>query len=306
MACYSPVHGYRSRLGGFTVSRPMAYLDRPMKVPCGQCIGCRLEHSRQWAMRCMHEAEHHAENSYITLTYDEKNLPLDGSVNVEIFQKFMKKLRKRKGNVRYFHCGEYGDKRNRPHYHALLFGLDFKDKRPWKKNENGDMLYTSKELDCIWSYGFCSVGSVSFQSAAYVARYVTKKVTAKGAFTYVRYDFRSKKFRKVNPEYGTMSRNPGLGSQWITENEKQVYPRDEVIINGAISKPPRYYDEKIEKRDAGEKTNNNPIHLSTIERTRGERRRDGKKREPDNTPERLVVREKVTRAKLNLYGRNID
>lgn len=277
-----------------------------MQVPCGQCIGCRLEHSRQWALRCVHEAELYEENTYVTLTYNEEHLPADMSVDKRVFQKFMKKLRKRKGQVRYFHCGEYGDKRNRPHYHAILFGMDFKDKKQWKENENGDMLYTSKELEAIWGYGFCSLGSVSFQSAAYVARYVTKKVMAKGEYTYVKYDYRSKRFRKVAPEYGTMSRNPGIGADWIKKHEKNIYPRDEVIINGRVSKPPRFYDEKVKQRTEREESISNPIHQDVIERMRGKRRREGKAREADSTPERLIVREKVATAQNNRFGRNTD
>jgi hypothetical protein len=138
VTCYKPLLGYRAAERNEQGKRPLVFnpsqglVDMPIKVACGQCIGCRLERSRQWAIRCVHEASLHEHNSFITLTYNDENLPADGSLDVRHWQLFMKRLRKRHGSgIRYFHCGEYGSKHRRPHYHACLFGLDFPDKKLW-------------------------------------------------------------------------------------------------------------------------------------------------------------------------------
>ena len=142
MTCYAPLHGYYSqernpKTGKRSVvfSRNSGYDDRRVSVPCGQCIGCRLERSRQWAVRCVHESSLHRFSSFITLTYNDEHLPSDRSLNVEHFQRFMKRLRKHLEplKIRFFHCGEYGDKFRRPHYHAIVFGYDFPDRIPFQK-----------------------------------------------------------------------------------------------------------------------------------------------------------------------------
>ena len=151
-------------------------------VPCGQCIGCRLERSRQWAIRCVHEASLHTDNCFITLTYSPDCLPSDGSLNHDDFQKFFKRLRKHIApkKIRYYMCGEYGEdlqqpsKLGRPHFHACLFGLDFDDKQLYIVRDDVK-LYTSATLEKIWGKGFVTIGDVTFESAAYVARYIAKK-----------------------------------------------------------------------------------------------------------------------------------
>ena len=131
MPCFCPLEGWRSKDRSSTGKRKIVFnprdalRDMPVTVPCGQCIGCRLERSRQWAVRCIHEASLHEDNCFITLTYDDAHLPTDLSLNVSHFQKFMKRLRKRFGEgIRFFHCGEYGENFGRPHYHACLFTSD--------------------------------------------------------------------------------------------------------------------------------------------------------------------------------------
>ena len=117
MPCYYPLQGWRSKeltkngKRAIVFDRKKGYVDQPLEVPCGQCIGCRLDRSRDWALRCIHEAQLHEDNSYITLTYDDDNLPANASLDKSDFQKFMKRLRKSLGDkkVRFFHCGEYGE-----------------------------------------------------------------------------------------------------------------------------------------------------------------------------------------------------
>lgn len=244
MACFRPLAGWRSReVNPETGKRKIvfnfkdAYADLPVTLPCGQCIGCRLERSRQWAIRCVHEASSFEKNCFITLTYDDDHLPKDGSLVKKDFQDFMKRLRKNSGTkIRYFHCGEYGEQLGRPHYHACLFNFDFEDKKLWSERESGN-LYTSDELNEIWGKGYCIVGAVTFDSAAYVARYITKKITGDSAPAH---------YRGKQPEYTTMSRRPGIGKTWFDKFRTDCYPSDSVVMRGKEMKPPKYYDKQFE------------------------------------------------------------
>lgn len=257
-----------------------------MEVPCGQCIGCRLERSRQWAIRCVHEASLHDANCFITLTYNNANLPSDGSLDLDHFQRFMKRLRKKHGEVRFFHCGEYGSSLGRPHYHACLFGFDFADKKLWKVTESGSRLYRSESLEQLWPYGYSSIGDVTFESAAYVARYIMKKVTGKKA---------EEHYNGLKPEYTTMSRRPGIASGWFEKFSSDVYPRDEIIIRGKKMKPPRFYDSQFEVLD--------PDAMSDI---KVRRKKQAKKRSADNTYDRLEVRRKVKESQIKSLIRRLD
>ena len=269
----------------------------PVSVPCGQCIGCRLEKSRQWAIRCLHESKMHENNCFITLTYDEEHLPEDGSLNLPDFQKFMKRYRKAIGiPIRFFHCGEYGDKTKRPHYHALIFGHDFCDKELWSRR-NGEDLYVSPTLERLWPFGFSTIGQVTFESAAYVARYVMKKVTGPLAIhEYCEVDWTTGEIlSERKPEYTTMSRRPGIGSSWFQKWSKDVYPSDEIIINGKQVKPPKFYDSQFEIMNSDQ-----------YQLVRKKRKADALRHKDNNTPERRRVREKVQRARLNLLPRNLE
>lgn len=243
MPCFKPLSGWRSAIKNpatgkrsITFNFREAYHDMPVTLACGQCIGCRLEKSRQWAVRCLHEASLHERNCFITLTYNPENVPSDGSLNLKHFQDFMKRLRRRHGaGIRFFHAGEYGEKFQRPHYHACIFNFDFDDKKPVQFSQN---LFHSKELEDLWeNKGFCTVGAVTFESAAYVARYCTKKITGEMAADH---------YGNRKPEYTTMSRRPGIGSKWFEKYASDVYPDDFVVVNGKTIRPPKYYDRLFE------------------------------------------------------------
>jgi len=267
-----------------------------VQVPCGQCIGCRLERSRQWAIRCVHEAQLHEDNSFITLTYNNENLPPDGSLRLKDFQDFMKRLRARTGvRIRFFHCGEYGPKFGRPHYHACLFGYDFPD-RVYFKTVNKSRLYTSELLSSLWPVGFSTVGDVTFESAAYVARYIMKKVTgAKAEDHYWKIDEMTGEVSEVRPEYTTMSRRPGLASEWYEQFHDDVYPDDFVVLRGNTYRPPKFYDRRFEIAD--------PDQYAALKERRQESMR---KHHANNTPERLAVREKVKRAQIAQLKRGYE
>lgn len=301
MPCYAPLTGYYSRERTATGKRgivfkvDLSFSGIPIRLPCGQCVGCRLEHSRQWAMRCMHEKQLHASSCFVTLTYDNECLPDGASLRRRDFQLFMKRLRKARGaGVRFYGCGEYGETTNRPHYHAILFNCDFEDRKFYKNNKAGDPLYTSAELSRLWPLGLCTFGAVTFDSAAYVARYIMKKITG---------DMAEKHYTKVNeygeifdmvPEFQMMSRRPGIGREWFNKFGLQSYKWDAVIMNGMEVRPPRYYDGLYEHVDSA--------HLAKL---KVKRRRKAAKGLRDNTPERRRVRETVANARLALKGRVI-
>jgi len=202
----------------------------------------------------MHENQMHEESCFITLTMNDEYLatrenPL--SLDKSEFQRFMKRLRKRYGKeIRYFHCGEYGEKNQRPHYHAIIFGLDFKDKELFKVRDE-IRLYTSESLAELWPYGFVTIGEVTYESAAYVARYVTKKIKGKDAEDhYIRWDPSTGEGIPIEPEYATMSRKPGIGKTWFDKYKNDVYPHDYVVIKGEYKiRPPRFYDSKLSEEE---------------------------------------------------------
>lgn len=303
MPCYYPLDGFKSRTVNPSGKRNIVFnpsqgfRDQPVKVPCGQCIGCKLERSRQWATRCVHEASLYKQNCFITLTYSPENLPADGSLNVRDYQLFMKRLRKKyKKQIRFFHCGEYGDKTRRPHYHAILFNHDFSDKKLYKtQNENN--LYTSKTLDELWTLGIATIGDVTFESAAYVARYCTKKVTGKKALEhYTDIDYSTGEIlNERRPEYTTMSRRPGIGKGWSEKFMDDVFPDDFVVLRGKKLRPPNYYLGQLEKVDP-----------ETHARIKAKRRRAGKINEQENSWMRLRVREEIQNYKYKKLVRTLE
>lgn len=289
MPCFHPLTGHRAYGGGISFNPKTGYVDQPMQVPCGRCIGCKLERSRQWAVRLLHERQLHDASCFITLTYDDKYLPSGGTLVKGHFQSFMKRLRKHVSPVplRFFHCGEYGENLSRPHYHAILYGFDFPDKTRWSGSE-GNMLYRSPSLDRIWGMGFCSIGPVTFESASYVAAYCVKKITGDQAKAH--YGLRL-------PEYVTMSRRPGIAADWFKKYASDVYPSDSVVARGHPSKPPRYYDKAHSKSD--------PKSFELLKR---ERLLSAitPEAQADATVVRLRDRETVTSAKFNLRKRNLN
>lgn len=289
MPCFHPLRAYQCANGDVVwVERSFYDIVKQLSIPCGQCIGCRLERSRQWAMRCMHEASLYRSNCFATLTYSDKFLPERGQLDYPAFQKFMKRLRKRTGTpVRFYMCGEYGSENWRPHYHACLFNFDFADKRYWSRSGSGEKIYRSPLLEELWPFGASSIGAVTFESAAYVARYCVQKVTGHNAkLHYARVD--SNGPYTLVPEFNHMSLKPGIGAPWLAKWGKDVYPHDYVIINGKEVKPPKYYDQLFERVDP-----------EAFEQLKFIREQDGRSRYSDNTLERLAVKEIVTKARLN-------
>lgn len=208
----------------------------------------------------------------------------------------MKRLRKRFGpDIRFYHCGEYGEKFQRPHYHACLFNFDFPDRKLYKTN-NDQNYYTSEILGALWPYGFSIVGDVTFESAAYVARYIMKKINGPPAENhYEVMDPETGELLQRQPEYTTMSRRPGIGKAWLGKFRTDIYPEDFVVIKGRKMKPPKYYDRQYEV--------DYPADYLTL---RGRRVRNAEKHADDNTPARLRVREKVQTAQTSTLKRGLE
>lgn len=286
MTCYSPIRAYRDSSGRlFFHAKPGT---NAFKVPCGQCVGCRLERSRQWAARCMHEASLHAENCFVTLTYRPECCPV--SLAYEDFQLFLKRLRKaiEPRRVRFYMCGEYGETGGRPHYHALLFGWRPSDLVLFKKG-----LYRSRLLEVLWPHGFVAVGNVTFESAAYTARYVMKKITGQAADTHYRHvDEDTGEVVQRVPEFCHMSLKPGIGAGWLGKYLSDVYPNGTMVVRGHETSPARYYD-KIYRR----------IDRDGYEAMKARRNLKAWDRFHDNVCYRLVVRGKVEAARLKLLKR---
>lgn len=301
MPCFQPLSAWRlppasGRYTGapgkskiFFSKDPANYYDTrtPIDLPCGQCIGCRLERSRRWAVRLMHEKQLHERTSFLTLTYDDDALPKDGSLNVVHFQQFMKRLRRGSSTpLKFFHCGEYGETTNRPHYHAILFGEDFAhDRKHYKTTSVGNHLYNSPRLTKLWGHGHAVIGDVTFESAAYVARYCLKKLPNKKVKdelgNYVDNPDWKKHYNGRKPEYVTMSRNPGIGAKWYEQFHKETYLHDRVVMRGKEMMPPPYYDKLLEKAD--------PQLFEAIKRERGNAAKTFAESE-DNRSRRLLDR----------------
>ena len=223
----------------------------------------------------MHEAKMHRYNSFITLTYNNENLPETGSLVKGHITTFLNTLRKalvrgsgafltattsdtaarRYGapphapnRVRFYMAGEYGERFARPHYHLCLFGIDFSDKKYLQLSPAGSKLYRSPTLERLWNKGFTTVGELTYESAAYTARYVMKKITGRQAKQhYEKIDPETGEIIQLLPEYNNMSRRPGIGKPWLEKFCSDAYPHGKVIIKGRRVNTPRYYDQQYAK-----------------------------------------------------------
>lgn len=212
-------------------------------IPCGTCIGCKLDYSRQWAIRCVLESSFYDSNYFITLTYDDENCPK--FLVKDDLRRFINSLRKHceRYNLpspRFFSCGEYGSTSLRPHFHLILFNLYLDDLKVYKRTDDG-ILYNSETITNLWHKGYAVIGEVNYKTCAYVARYVTKKLD-----------------KSILEEYGfpkefvLMSRRPGIGFGYFDQNHEKIYECDKIYfsMNGVDSfSPPHYFDKLLDKLD---------------------------------------------------------
>lgn len=302
MPCYRPLRAWRSKRETHQGKRRLVFSAAhgdgiAVPIPCGSCIGCRLERSRQWAIRVMHEASLYTDNSFVSLTYRDESLPERGVLVHRDFQLFAKRLRKFYGRERisYFMCGEYGEEKRRPHYHAALFGVWFPDQVFRKNGSDGSPLYQSATLDRLWKQGECLIGALTFESAAYIARYCTKKIDGEPDWVQLeRVDPETGEVYMLPREYMRCSTNPAIGERWYERFGAEVRASDAVVARGFESKPPRFYDKLHERFDAAD-----------WEVTRYARQVAGASDEAwaNSKPSRLKVREQVKLAQFKQLKR---
>ena len=315
MACYRPLTCWRSQdsfsVNGkrevvFDSSKGLPWTE--MQIACGKCIGCRLERSKEWASRCVHESRLWDSNYFLTLTYDDAHLPKNLSLVPKHLQDFWKRLRKWVfsptglgrvpekeliegkncvvNGIRYYAAGEYGDSTARPHYHAIVFNLEIPDLIPYKRSFDGSQLWISNILTQLWGHGFVVIGSVTFETCAYVARYVTKKIYGLDA---------PEHYGDREPEFSRSSNRPGIGANWFMDYPEEVARNGFVLINGHKNPVPRYYLKKLEKL--------NEQDYLTYKEKRAKLAKDTKGAY-SKQPQRLVVRERLQQYRATLLRRD--
>lgn len=322
MSCFSPLKGYRAKNGGITFRASEGSVK--MNVPCGQCLGCRHDRARAWMARIIHEAELWDDNWFVTLTYRAKEnadaeqlenewyVPADMSLDKSHVQLFLKRLRKRRPGqkIRYFCAGEYGDGNGRPHYHLILFNVDFPDRVKYR--DGAHPLWTSEELERIWPYGFNTLGNVTADSAGYTAQYCIKKATGRLAEDhYARLDPETGEVYWLEPEFALMSRGHrcklhkklgytdkycdkcslAIGRKYYELYKNDFYPADQTCLvdKGVVKGTSRFHLDLL-KAD----------QLDLYEKVKKHRRAFQKAHEYDSSPKRLEDRFRVAMARNQL------
>lgn len=225
---FLPDNPDRPRIGG-----PGVFLHRAtntyrveMVVPCGKCPTCLSARATQWAVRCYCELLEHSSACFLTLTYDEEHVPQDGLLVKDDLKKFLRRVRDKFPEVRYFACGEYGDQGGRPHYHAILFGVDFMGDKQFYDGEN----WVSPTLSALWPKGIATTAPANYSTICYTVGYVAKKIG--------------------NPDvFQLMSRQPGLGASYLEKFEADMRATQSIEIEGRQHPIPEYFFKKDEGLD---------------------------------------------------------
>ena len=235
------------------------------EIPCCKCEGCRLDYSKEWMQRCMLERDCWEFNEMLTLTYDDEHLPMAKGCDLSTgemklvptldkpdVQKFLKRLRKYwkthydQENIRFYMCGEYGDKKGRPHYHLLMFNFEVHDKEYFKRSQGGFKMYHSKVIEEIWGKGHIELNEVNAETCAYVARYIMKKQKGTGAKEL--YELKGQV-----PEFTNGSRKPGIGAKYFEDNKDKIYSMDKIYLHTGSGvqaiKPAKYYDRLFDAQE---------------------------------------------------------
>lgn len=267
MSCYKPIEAWDYSPDQFDIFEkkkislhpPLDPEDRErliaqgrrLMLPCRKCVGCRLSKSREWANRVIMEQLYHEESWFLTLTYDDQYLPpayplsaagtrltVHATLVKKHLQDFLKRLRKNsKQSIRYYASGEYGTQTYRPHYHLLIFGLHLDDLELLKKNFAGEPYFTSEFISKCWPFGIHILGRVTWQSAAYVARYTMKKATHG-------FDKRYYALAGIQPEFQTMSLRPAIGRRYYDDHPElfdYAYFNVSTPQGGRRVYPPEYF-----------------------------------------------------------------
>lgn len=250
--CTRPTKAFEEKEAGlrpcFDFSRALKEGLRPIELPCGTCPECCKDYYTQWATRGSRELMEWPHSVFITLTYDNKHLPKDKSLDKRDLQLFIKRVKKHFGStksnpIRQIYCGEYGTQTNRPHYHAILFNCEFNDKKFHRRTEQNHNVYTSATLTTLWGKGFAEFGEAQPSSVAYLFKYILKKKSRK--------EKRKPHFIEVDGityevahEFIESSRNPGIGAFM---RDSQSLKKGYLIVDGVKKKLPKYYMEALKK-----------------------------------------------------------
>lgn len=256
MTCYHPIPARQGAAGEKVDLWPQLGTENLM-IPCGTCLGCKSTHANAWAHRCEHEASMYTDNIFLTLTYDDDNLPDGGHLCPRHLQLFIKRLRQTAARakptikhdpthpIRYFACGEYGDQFGRPHYHSIIFGLTFTD--AYKVGaRHGHILYASPTLSALWPHGDSKFGTATTAAANYIAQYTLKKQRRR------RYDYENEEgYADINGEwhpkpdpFSRMSTHPAIGTEWLKKFQTDL-SQGYLHNNGRKFKIPRAYLKKL-------------------------------------------------------------
>lgn len=299
VSCYRPLPAHRDRSGG---SVRIGYKDDAdkgdkLELPCGRCVGCRLDRARAWSIRIGHEAQLWDANLFVTFDYSPAALPKSLSLEYRDFQGFMKRLRRRVSGVsllngqrpiRFFVAGEYGKRFGRPHWHAILFNCWMPDQ---VRYINGT--YRSQLMEDLWDRGNCVIGDVTARSAAYVAGYTLAKAHSRAEDYEDVVDPATGEVFARRPEFVVMSRRPGIGGAWYDRFGGDLFPGDRAVQDGQEYKVPRYYTEKF-KRSA------DPGVIEALLEKRYQRSQEVPREE--SSEERRAVREAVSVARVHRFG----
>jgi hypothetical protein len=291
--------------------RPKNFKGETIEVACGRCVSCQLDKSKEWATRCVHEAQMNEENCFITLTYADEHLPENGTLVKEHYRLFIRRLRRRfKGKkIKYLVAGEYGSEENthRPHWHFCIFGIDMPDKKYLFTNKHGDPVYTSEILLELWQHkGHVTVAAFTYRTGAYTARYTLKKIIEKGqkpqwthiidketgetSYDPVRYKKALAMQGKI-PEFIMMSK--GIGEKWLEKYHTDT-DKDYVTVNYVKHKVPRYYDKKREERDP-----------ESLERIKIKRKEKAKEIKEKTDASELISRDTIKKRQIKQLKRTL-
>lgn len=301
MVCFRPMTAWPAAPGGaagrsFVFSPHKSYEGaKAIQFPCGKCDGCFKTRADEWGVRVMHELQMHGGvGCFVTLTYSDEWLPKDRALDPAAARSFVRRVRRffKGRHVLYILCGEYGDEGKRPHFHAILFGVDFvEDRYPWKRSGSGAVIYRSPRLEQLWPFGFAHIGEVTPKSAAYLARY-TMKGAAKKVAEARKFDAETGEVRDV-PQFLRVSQ--GIGLAWFEAFASDAFPSDFVVIEGEKRPVPRYYKAKLRERDG-----------KTALRVQAQRKAAARAGAADQTDARLAVREELARLRQQQLRRSLD
>lgn len=293
---------------------PAGRVAKPVTLPCGRCMHCRVAKVREWEVRCWAESRMHENSLFLTLTYNDDNLPSDWSVNRRHPQLFLKRLRKwlsktdPEMRIKFFLGAEYGDQLLRPHYHCILFGvgLDQFPDAEFYKMSGKERLYRSQKLNDLWSYGYANFGVARRGSMNYAAGYAVKKIEGKGnPDSYRRYRPDTGETWNVEPEFGMMS--GGLGRSWVEKYRSDFSQDGSIVIDGKHFAVPPYFRKLLKDCfQSPDALNKDGIFYDDLEGSNSRKREWAQQPNviADNTPERRKAREESLIYRTKAFDRS--